>query len=65
MNQFRRLKLLFAVLAVALLQTGTPVLAYAKMAKEGGLTQEVCTPSGVKRFVIEADGTAREVPAHS
>lgn len=59
----RRLKFLVAVLAVAVLQAGTPVLAYAKMAKEGGLTQEVCTPSGVKKFVVDAAGNAREVQA--
>ena len=63
MNCLRRLKFLFAVVAVAVLQAGTPVLAYAKMAKEGGLTQEVCTPSGIRNFVIEADGSAREVQA--
>ena len=62
-NFQRRLKFLIAILAVAVLQAGTPVLAYAKMAKAGGLTQTVCTPSGIKKFVIEADGTAREVPA--
>jgi hypothetical protein len=62
-NFLRRFKFLVVVLAVAVLQAGTPVLAYAKMAKEGGLMQEVCTPSGVKKFVIEADGTAREVQA--
>ena len=61
MNFQRRLKFLIAILAVAVLQAGTPVLAYAKMAKAGGLTQEVCTPSGIKKFVIEADGTVREV----
>ena len=63
MNSLHRLKFLFAVLAVAVLQAGTPVLAYAKMAKEGGLTQEVCTPSGVKKFVVDAAGNAREVQA--
>ena len=63
MNLFRRFRFLLAVLAVAVLQAGTPVLAYAKMAQQGGLTQEVCTPSGVKKFVINADGSAREVQA--
>ncbi len=63
MNIFCRVKFLLAVLAVAVLQAGTPVLAYAKMAKEGGLTQEVCTPTGIKRFVIDADGKAHEVEA--
>ena len=62
-NSLRRFKFLLAVLAVAVLQAGTPVLAYAKMAKEGGLTQEVCTPSGVKKFVVDAAGNAREVEA--
>jgi hypothetical protein len=62
-NLFRRFRFLLAVLAVAVLQGGTPVLAYAKMAQQGGLTQEVCTPSGVKKFVIDADGSAREVQA--
>jgi len=62
-NLFRRLKFLLAVLAVAVLQAGTPVLAYAKMAQQGGLTQEVCTPSGMKKFIIAADGSAREVQA--
>lgn len=65
MNFFRRFKFFLAVLAVAVLQAGTPVLAYAKMAKEGGLTQEVCTPSGIKRFVIDADGKAHEAEASS
>lgn len=60
-NSLRRLKFHLAVLAVAVLQAGTPVLAYARMAKEGGLTQEVCTPSGVKKYVIDAAGNSREV----
>ena len=63
MNLFRRLKFLLAVLAVALLQAGMPVMAYAKMAQQGGLTQEVCTPSGIKKFVIAPDGSAREMQA--
>ena len=63
MTFFRRFKFFLAVLAVAVLQAGTPVLAYAKMAKAGGLTQEVCTPSGVKKFVIDADGKAHEAEA--
>ncbi len=63
MNLFRRFKFFLAVLAVAVLQAGTPVLAYAKMAQQGGLTQEVCTPSGVKKFIIAPDGSAREVQA--
>ena len=63
MISLRRFKFLLAVLAVAVLQAGTPVLAYAKMAMEGGLTQEVCTPSGIKKFVIDAAGNAREAEA--
>ncbi len=63
MNIFRRFRFLLSVLAIAVLQACTPVLAYAKMAQQGGLTQEVCTPSGVKKFIIDADGSAREVQA--
>ncbi|MBL8378383.1 MAG: DUF2946 family protein [Burkholderiales bacterium] len=59
---FRRSLRLF-VLAIALLQLGLPVAAYARAAATGGLTQEICTPSGVKQIVMDADGQAREVPA--
>lgn len=62
MNALRRLRFLFAALAVALLQAGTPLLAYARMASDGELTRELCTPSGVTKFVVDADGNAREAP---
>lgn len=61
MNIFRSLRLLVVALIVALLNAGTPVLAYAKMAREGGLTQEICSPSGARKIVVDADGSAREV----
>jgi hypothetical protein len=64
-NALRRLKFLLAALAVALLQAGTPMLAYAKMASDGGLTRELCTPSGVTKFVVDADGNAREAQGSS
>ena len=46
---------------IAVLQAGLPVLAYAKMAQESGLTQEICSPSGVKKIVMAADGSVQEV----
>ena len=61
MNIFRRLRLLVVALIVALLNAGTPVLAYATMARDGGLTQEICSPSGARKIVVDADGSAREV----
>ena len=63
MQTLRHLKFLLAVLAIALLQAGTPVLAYARMAQDGGLTRAVCTPAGMKTYVVDADGNAREVEA--
>ena len=52
-------------LMIAVLQAGLPVLAYAKMAQENGLTQEICSPSGVKRIVMAADGSVQEVAPDS
>lgn len=52
--------MILALLA-ALLQAGTPVLAYARMAADNGLAQEICTAAGAKKIVPGADGTAREV----
>ena len=52
-------------MVIALLQAGMPVLAYAKMAQENGLTQEICTPSGVKKVIVSADGSVQEAAAES
>jgi len=57
---FARLRQFTLVALLALLQAGTPVLAYAKMAQQGGLTQEICSSSGAKKVVIDADGSVRE-----
>ena len=60
MRHFRRFRLFALALAIAAVQAGTPILAYARMAQENGLTQEICSPSGTKKIVIGADGTAHE-----
>ena len=64
---FNSLRVRFFALAltIAVLQAGLPVLAYAKMAQENGLTQEICRPSGVKRIVMAADGSVQEVAPDS
>lgn len=56
-----------AVLIAVLLamQAMSPVFAYAKMARSGGLLQEICTPAGRKTVVIETDGAVREVAPES
>lgn len=63
MRAFRHFRFLAFTLIIALIQAGVPVLAYAKMAKENGLTQEICSPQGMKKVVIDANGVAQEVAA--
>jgi hypothetical protein len=63
MRAFRQFRLLAFTLIIALIQVGVPVLAYAKMAKDNGLAQEVCSPQGMKKVVIDANGVAQEVAA--
>lgn len=63
MRAFRHFRFLAFALIIALIQAGVPVLAYAKMAKENGLTQEICSPQGMKKVVIDANGVAQEVAA--
>ena len=60
-----RLRFLAFALMVAVLQAGLPVLAYAKMAQDNGLTQEICSPSGVKKIVISPDGSVQEAAPDS
>jgi hypothetical protein len=55
-SAFRRL-----LVALALLQALLPVLSYANMARQGLLTQEVCTAQGIKRFAQSAQGDWVEV----
>jgi hypothetical protein len=62
MPALRRFRLHAAALTIALLQCLLPIAAYAKAAADGGLTQEVCTPLGVKKVVVDGDGVAHEVP---
>ena len=61
MNIFRRLRFTDWILCIAALQTMLPVFAYAKLANDGGLTQAICSPSGARKVVVDADGNAREV----
>ena len=61
MYALRRLRFTRWIFCIAALQTMLPVLAYAKMANEGALTQEICSPSGARKVVVDADGNAREV----
>jgi hypothetical protein len=63
MKAFRHIRIVLLGLLVALLQLGVPVLAYAKMAKSNGLVQEICTPSGMKKVMVDANGVAAEVAA--
>ncbi len=65
MRAFRRLRFFALALVIAMLQAGLPVLAYAKMAQENGLTREICSPSGVKKVIIHADGSVQEAAADS
>jgi hypothetical protein len=61
MQALRRHLHAFALaLFVALLQAGLPVLAYAKMAKDNGLVQDICTPSGAKRVVVGQNGATHD-----
>jgi hypothetical protein len=65
MRVLRRVRFIALALLVALLQSGLPVPAYAKMAKDHGLMQEICTPSGAKKVVVDSDGGAREATPDS
>lgn len=58
---FRHSRLLATALIIALIQAGSPMVAYAKMAKDNGLTQEVCSAQGMKKVVMDAAGVAHEV----
>ena len=63
MQAFRHIRIALLAFLVALLQVGVPVLAYAKMARNNGLMQEVCSPFGMKKMAVDADGVASEVTA--
>ena len=65
MHAFRRLRYLGWTLCIAVFQMALPLFAYAKMASDGGLTQEVCSPSGARKVIVDADGNAREVAPDS
>jgi hypothetical protein len=65
MRVLRRVRVIALALLVALLQSALPVLAYAKMAKDNGLMQEICTPSGAKKLMVGDDGSAREATSDS
>ncbi len=60
-----RLRFFALALMIAVLQAGLPVLAYARMAQENGLTREICSPAGVKIIVINADGSVQEAAPDS
>ena len=63
MRAFRKFRFLGFALIIALIQAGVPVLAYARMAQDSGLMQEVCSPQGMKKVVVDASGIAHEVAA--
>lgn len=59
----RRLRFLWLALAVAVLNAGVPLLGYAAMAGHDGPVRVICTPTGLKTIVVDADGQARTVDA--
>lgn len=64
MSLWRRLGFSVFALCVAMMQTGVPVFAYARLAQESLLAQVICTPSGAtRRISIDADGNFREIDA--
>ena len=60
MNVLLRHRFFALALVIAISQAGLPVLAYARMAQESHLTQEICSPSGVQKVIIRADGGIQE-----
>lgn len=59
----RRLEFLWLALAVAVLNAGVPLLGYAAMAGHDGTVSVICTPTGMKTIVVDADGQAHTVNA--
>jgi len=59
----RRLRSLWLALAVAVLNTGVPLLGYAAMAGHDGQVRVICTPAGMKTVVVDANGQAHTVDA--
>ena len=59
----RRLRFLWLALAVAVLNAGVPLLGYAAMAGHDGLVRVICTPTGMKTIVVDAEGQAHTVEA--
>ena len=59
----RRLRFLWLALAVAVLNAGAPLLGYAAMAGQDGLVRVICTPTGMKTIVVDADGQVHTVDA--
>lgn len=63
MHSFRRLRILALAFVVWVLQAALPVLAYARMAADNALAQEICTSGGTKRVAPGPDGALHEVAA--
>ena len=55
-----KIRIAFAALAIVILQAWLPVGAYARMAGPDGLTFEICTPQGLKKLALDADGSPVE-----
>ena len=60
MNAFHRLRFFALAVVIAVLQAGLPLFAYARTAQENGLTQQICSPSGARKIIVNADGRVRE-----
>jgi hypothetical protein len=68
MASLRRSRLTLFVLAVAAMQALLPLAVYAKMAHDSRLSQEICTPQGLRLVsAAAADGSGQAqqpAPAH-
>jgi hypothetical protein len=62
MSVLLRLRIVLGCLAIAALQAWLPVGAYARMAGPDGLTVEICTPQGLKKLALDAEGSPVESP---
>jgi Protein of unknown function (DUF2946) len=65
MFRLRRLPLFAIAFIIALMQAALPVSAYARMARQNTLTQEICSPSGSRTVTVDADGIAHEAAPDS
>jgi hypothetical protein len=59
----RRMRFLWLALAVAVLNAGVPLLGYAALAGHDGPVRVICTPTGMKTIVVDANGQVHTVDA--